>query len=1008
MDGTARDGTAPTVTRLELAGVPPAPQAGAGLYRAGEAIEVAVTFSEPVTVSGPPQLALTVGWSTRQADYRSGGGTPTLRFRYTVGAADRDSDGLTVAASALTRNAGLIRDLANNAAALELGAHAVRNDPDFRLNGGARDTRRPKAVLVTPTGIPSGAGGVFIAGDVIVWEVRFDEPVRKTIARPDLQIQMPTSGSPVRRAPYLSGSDTALFRFRQVVQSADRYAGGRIRLGVSSANFTDRANNQPQIFGNEDQALAGFRVNGGAADARGPAVTGLTLAGEGRGPDGVFLAGDVIEATVAFDEAAAVTGTPQLEIGIGSAARRANYHSGSETTSLVFRYAVAAGDSDPDGISVPASALGLNGGTIRDAAGNDAALGLGAHAAADAAGFAVAGNLADRVAPTVTGVALSAAAPAPQGAGGVFVAGDGIRATLTLQRGSDRYRDAAGGASEIGAATRQAAYVSGSETRSLVFRYTVASGDSDANGVSVPASALGLAGGTIRDAAGNAAALGLGTRAITDDPGFPVDAAAADEVGPTVVGVALSGDGQGPGGDFLAGDEIAATVDFDEPVTVTGTPELALVGLLSPAAYASGSGTRSLVFRAAVSASDEDADGVSVPASALSLAGGTIRDDAGNDAALGLGTRRLDDDPDFTVDGDGVDVVAPSVVAVTVGGAASGPQGVFIAGDAIEVTVEFSEPVAVLRAPRLALEIGAGTRHAGYASGSGTASLVFRYTVAAPDSDPDGISIGASALSLNGGNIVDRSALAHPAALGLGRHAITDGGAAVAHDATEAVAPTVTGVTISGRKQGVQGGYFVGGDEIRVTVEFSETVTVTGTPQLALTIGANTRQADLLSGSGTTALVFGYTVVSADHDPNGISVGASALALNGGTIRDANGNAAALGLGTRAVTDDGAALVAGNFPDALGPAVTGVSLAGAAEGANGVFIAGDEIEVTVEFDEAATVTGTPQVALTIWSAVRQAGYVLRQRDDFAGLPPTPWPPATRTPTGSASGPRRSP
>ena len=253
-----------------------------------------------------------------------------LRVRYTVGAADRDSDGLTVAASALTRNAGLIRDLANNAAALELGAHAVRNDPDFRLNGGARDTRRPKAVLVTPTGIPSGAGGVFIAGDVIVWEVRFDEPVRKTIARPDLQIQMPTSGSPVRRAPYLSGSDTALFRFRQVVQSADRYAGGRIRLGVSSANFTDRANNQPQIFGNEDQALAGFRVNGGAADARGPAVTGLTLAGEGRGPDGVFLAGDVIEATVAFDEAAAVTGTPQLEIGIGSAARRANYHSGSE------------------------------------------------------------------------------------------------------------------------------------------------------------------------------------------------------------------------------------------------------------------------------------------------------------------------------------------------------------------------------------------------------------------------------------------------------------------------------------------------------------------------------------------------------------------------------------------------------------------------------------------------------------------------------------------------------
>ena len=36
-------------------------------YRRGEAIEIAVTFTEPVTITGTPQLALTIGASTRNA-----------------------------------------------------------------------------------------------------------------------------------------------------------------------------------------------------------------------------------------------------------------------------------------------------------------------------------------------------------------------------------------------------------------------------------------------------------------------------------------------------------------------------------------------------------------------------------------------------------------------------------------------------------------------------------------------------------------------------------------------------------------------------------------------------------------------------------------------------------------------------------------------------------------------------------------------------------------------------
>ena len=47
-----------------------------------------------------------------------------------------------------------------------------------------------------------------------------------------------------------------------------------------------------------------------------------------------------------------------------------------------------------------------------------------------------------------------------------------------------------------------------------------------------------------------------------------------------------------------------------------------------------------------------------------------------------------------------------------------------------------------------------------------------------------------------------------------------------------------------------------------------------------------------MSGSGTTALVFGYTVVAADDDDDGIWIPANALMLNSGTIRNsANNNA---------------------------------------------------------------------------------------------------------------------
>ena len=81
------------------------------------------------------------------------------------------------------------------------------------------------------------------------------------------------------------------------------------------------------------------------------------------------------------------------------------------------------------------------------------------------------------------------------------------------------------------------------------------------------------------------------------------------------------------------------------------------------------------------------------------------------------------------------------------------------------------------------------------------------------------------------------------------------------------------------------------GGTVPIAVTFSETVNVSGTPQLTLNDGAVVNYG---SGSGTSTLTFNYTVAAgqntADLDY------ASTAALNGGIIQDTAGNAAVLTL----------------------------------------------------------------------------------------------------------------
>ena len=84
-------------------------------------------------------------------------------------------------------------------------------------------------------------------------------------------------------------------------------------------------------------------------------------------------------------------------------------------------------------------------------------------------------------------------------------------------------------------------------------------------------------------------------------------------------------------------------------------------------------------------------------------------------------------------------------------------------------------------------------------------------------------------------------------------------------------------------------GLWTPGETVEVTVTFTEPVTVgtaVGVPSIGLRLGGSElRSAAYLRGSGTSALVFAYTLTEADGSHNFMLVPPNSLALNGGTIR---------------------------------------------------------------------------------------------------------------------------
>ena len=565
--------------------------------------------------------------------------------------------------------------------------------------------------------------------------------------------------------------------------------------------------------------------------------------------NGRYGIGQVVPVTVTFSEPVTVSGTPQLALATGSpATTAAPYDSGSGGTTLTFEYTITDGNTSADLDYAATTSLALMGGSITDAAANPAALTLAAPGVTGSLGASKA-LVIDGTRPAVTGVSSPLA-------NGSYRAGQVVPVTVTF---SEAVTVGGAGTPQLTLATGSPAttavdYASGSGTSTLTFAYTVADGNTSADLDYAATTSLALNGGTITDAAANAATLTLpapgasgslgGSKALVIDTTPPAVSVTRVNGAPRTFPYSTSETVTSIGGScgMATGDSTAVAPRINGAAT-------------SPATTTCVSGSWTLTLATALSTSG------------TRTLSATQADAAGNSGVA----------PDQVLI---IDKAAPTVTSIV----RAGPAQAVSTGPLVW-TVTFSEPVS-----------GVATANFGLVTSgiAGTPTISAASAVDGPPGAAWTVSVGVSGVT--GGNsgsigldLTSSGSVVDAAGNTLGSTPLS--GQAYTYDTT---APTVTGVSSA-----LADGSYRAGQVVPVTVTFSEPVTVSGTgaPQLTMATGSPaTTVVDYTAGSGGTALTFEYTVVDGNNSADLDYTATTSLALNGGVIADAAGNAATLTL----------------------------------------------------------------------------------------------------------------
>ncbi|MGY8863955.1 MAG: LVIVD repeat-containing protein, partial [Pseudomonadales bacterium] len=465
-------------------------------YKVGDVIPITVTFSANVTVTGTPQLTLETGSTDVVVDYTTGNGTSTLIFNYTVAAGHNSSDLDFVGTGSLGLKAGnpgtpVYMDTDGNAYGITIsGNYAYVAD---NVRGLAiidiSDPTNPGTPVREPT--DGNAYGVVVSGN-------YAYVADRAYGLAIINISSPSSpGTPV----YRNTNGTA----HGVTISGNYAYVADGTSGLAIIDISDPTNPGTPVYENTNTKASGVTISGNYAyvadnetglaiiDISDPTNPGTPVYEDTRKADEVTISGNyayVADYTygLAIIDISDPTnpGTPVYENTNGSASG----------VTISGSYAYVADHNT--GLAI----IPTNVSDITDASGNGATLTLPSPGATNSLGANKA-IIIDTTDPTVSSVTSSTS-------DGSYKVGDVIAITVAFSEvvnvtGTPQLT------LETGSSDAVVNYSSGSDSNTLTFNYTIASGHSSADLDYIATSSLALNSGTIKDVAGNVATLTLAT-----------------------------------------------------------------------------------------------------------------------------------------------------------------------------------------------------------------------------------------------------------------------------------------------------------------------------------------------------------------------------------------------------------------------------------------------------------------------------------------------------------------
>ena len=808
-------------------------------YAIGEEVNVIVTFSEAVTLTGGNlQVELETGDVDRTISISSFTNSTTAQGTYTVQTGDLSSDLSTN--SPLTLSAGTLKDLAGNDVTLTIPID-ISAGSDIVIDG----------VIPDAVDLAAGAGTVVASGNVVVadyWNatnlnLNITVPIAADLSLIDGTLQIKGYWGVVGGAQNLGSPSTIIAtgtnKTVQIAAATLTSFPGYTEDAVLKiiAIVTDKAGNSSPVGTLSDNEIT--------IDTATPTISSLTS----TTPDGYAIPGDDVNITVTFSEAVTLGGGNfRIALETGASDQTITISSISASTTTFGTYTVL---ENHESLDLTATGISLSAGTLRDAAGNSADLSL-----------PVGSNLANNSDIIVDGVIPTVVSVTSTDVSGLYAKDDVISLIVTFSEavsisGSETLN------LDIDASSTNVLISAFTNSATATTNYTVLEGDES---LDLSVVTMSLSGGTLRDGAGNDVDLTdlTGITNLDDAYDFEIDGIlppAFDMVSAVSTGLnSIDGYWNGTNDGLTVTVEIPADASLENgSLQILGRIAANTFVSLGPVSTIAATNTNKpvLIDDSALEALSGYGNDETLSISA------TLTDVAGNSTTANvLSILEIE-----------VDEEAPTITQITT----TTNDGSYSLGEAVNVTVGFSEIVSLTSGDLSVTLNTAATPHVLTENTiSNTAEVAYTYTIennesanpltvtdiSAPSNQLLDVAGNEVVFTLpSGNNLADNSAI------------IVDGEFPSITNISAVVVTDTLGL----------------GETIDITIDFNEDLTLTGgTLDITLETGDVDRTILIPAFTASSSTSATYTV-SAGDETSDLTV--SSIALSAGTLLDIAGNA---------------------------------------------------------------------------------------------------------------------